>query len=108
MIQNNNNQKGISILGVLLLGVLLILALSYFNISIKAVVESPTTEDNLDYVRNGTKNLWTEYLEEPVTYVWEEIIIKIFWKPFISNLEHIRNGEPTDFYNAGGNLQMDY
>ena len=95
-----NKKGGISILGILFLTIILILVLSYFNISIKSVVNSPTGKDNIEYVGGGTKNLWDKYLKEPVNYFWNEIAIKIFWKAFINNMEHIRDGKPTDFQNA--------
>ncbi len=108
MAKSKNKAKGISILGVLLLGVIIILVLSYFDISIKAVVESPAGQENIDYVKGGTKSLWTEYLREPATYFWNDIWLKLFWGPFIENMGRIRDGVPTDFDNAGSNLQIEY
>ncbi|HBB49425.1 TPA: hypothetical protein DEQ22_00515 [Candidatus Nomurabacteria bacterium] len=102
----DNNQKGISIIGVLVLAVIIILVLSYFNISIKAVVESPTGQENINYVAGGTKSLWTAYLAEPVSYLWNDVWIDIFWKGFISNMERIRDGQPTDFDKAGDALKL--
>lgn len=108
MIANINTQKGLSILGVLLLGVILILVLSYFNISIKAVVESPTGQENIGYVQTGTRNLWTEYLAEPVSYLWNDVWLNIFWQGFINNMERIRDGQPTDLDNAADSLKVRY
>lgn len=93
--QKNNKQNGVSILGILFLGLIIILALSYFKINIKSVIESPVTQDNITYVRGGTRNLWDDYLKEPVSYLWKEIFINNLWKPFISgsdkNIENINN-----------------
>src|SRR3989344_7636991 len=100
-----NKQRGISILGVLFLTVVIILVLSYFNISIKAVVESPAGQENIEYVKGGTKNLWTEYLKEPVSYLWNGWL-NLFWRPFIDNMERIRDGIPTDLDNAAENLEI--
>mgnify|MGYP003576130730 CR=1 FL=1 len=88
------------------MGFILILVLSYFNISIKAVVESPTGQENLGYVQGTGKSLWNEYLAEPVHYLWHDIWLEIFWKSFINNMERIRDGQPTDFEKAGENLQV--
>ena len=108
MRKSDNKQIGISILGILFLTVVIILVLSYFNISIKTVVESPTGQENINYVGGGTRNLWTTYLAEPASYLWNDIWVNIFWKSFISNMERIRDGEPTDFENAAPkyNLQQ--
>lgn len=108
MLQLKNKQKGISILGVLLLGVILILVLSYFNISIKSVVESPTAEENIEYVRGGTRSIWIDYLREPANYLWHDVWVDLFWKPFIDNMQRLRDGRPTDLDTAGAALQIDY
>lgn len=101
-----NTQRGLSILGVIILGVIIILVLSYFKVSIKSVVESPTGQENVNYVSGGTKNLWTAYFAEPAAYLWNDVWVNIFWKSFISNMERIRDGKPTDFENAGNNLKL--
>jgi len=101
-----NTQRGLSILGIIILGVIIILVLSFFRISIKSVVESPAGQENINYVQGGTKSLWTTYLAEPAAYLWNDVWINIFWKSFISNMERIRNGKPTDFDNAANNLKI--
>lgn len=97
MTKLNEYKKGISIIGILFLGFILILVLSYYKISIKSVVESPTGQENINYVGGGTRNLWDDYLKEPADYVWNEVFVKIFWKSFINNMERIRDGKPTDY-----------
>jgi len=104
--KDSNKRRGISILGVLILGVVIILVLSYFNISIKSVVESPIGQENVSYVGGGVKNLWTTYLAEPASYLWKDVWVNIFWKSFVSNMERIRDGKPTDFDKAGENLRV--
>jgi hypothetical protein len=105
--KNFNTQRGLSILGVIILGVVIILVLSFFKISIKSVVESPTGQENINYVGEETKSLWAAYFAEPVAYLWNEVWINIFWKSFISNMERIRDGKPTDFDNAANNIKID-
>lgn len=100
MIKPNERKRGISIIGILLLGFILILVLSYFKVSVKSVVESPTAQDNISYVGGGTRNLWYDYLAAPANYLWNDVFINIFWKSFISNMERIRDGKPTDYETA--------
>jgi len=100
MIAKINREKGISIVGILILCFILILVLSYFKISVRSVVESPTGQDNINYVGGGTRNLWNDYLEQPASYLWNDIFVNIFWKSFVNNMERIRDGKPTDFENA--------
>ena len=104
--KNYNKQAGISILGIIFLSVLIILVLSYFNISIKSVVNSPTGQENVNYVGEGTKSLWTTYLAGPASYLWNDVWVNIFWKGFINNMELIRDGKPTDYENAANNLKI--
>ncbi|MEX2052186.1 MAG: hypothetical protein WD991_00630 [Candidatus Paceibacterota bacterium] len=91
-----NTKRGISILGVLVLGVIIILVLSYFDISVKSVAESPTGQENFSYVGGVSRNLWNDYFREPLSYLWNEIWIELFWEPFVDNMERLRDGKPTD------------
>jgi hypothetical protein len=91
-----HNQQGISILGILFLGVIIILVLSYYHISIQTVAESPEAQGNFNYVTSIGHTIWHSYLAGPVTYLWREIWVKIFWKSFVNNMEHLRDGEPTE------------
>ena len=101
-----NKQKGISILGILFFGFVLILVLSYFHISIKTVVDSPTGQENVNYVKGSTQSLWDAYLAKPAHYLWQDVWVNIIWKSFISNMERIRDGQPTDIDNAAKSIQM--
>jgi hypothetical protein len=101
-----NKKGGLSILGTIFWAVIIVLVLSYFNISIKAVVESPTGQENVNYVGGGAKSLWTTYLAEPVSYLWNDVWVNIFWKSFISNMERIRDGKPTDLDRAADNIKI--
>lgn len=79
-----NKKGGISILGVLVLGIIIVLVLSYFHISIKAIVESPAGQENINYVGGGAKSLWNDYLAKPASYLWNDVWLPVFWRPFIS------------------------
>ena len=97
MYSNNKKNKGISIVGILFFGFIILMVLSYFHISIRAVVESSDAQDNIHYVGGAGKSLWNDYLEKPASYLWNDVWKKIFWQGFISNMERIRNGQPTDY-----------
>ncbi len=104
--KNFNTNRGISIIGLIILAFIVILILSYFNVSIKSVVQSPTGQENIQYVGGGAKSFWQTYLEEPAAYLWNDVWVKIFWKGFISNMERIRDGQPTDFDKAANGLKF--
>lgn len=101
-----NTNRGISLLGVLLYGFIALLILSYLNISIKGVVESPTGQENIGYVQDTSRTAWDKYLKEPVHYLWHDVWIELFWKSFISNMERIRDGKPTDFDQAAPQISV--
>lgn len=66
-----------SIFGVIVFGVIVILILSYFKISIKSLVESPSGQENINYVREGVMNVWDNYLKEPAAKFWNFFTLKI-------------------------------
>jgi hypothetical protein len=88
--------SGLSILGFVFLGLIIILVLSYFKISVRTVVESPEAQDNLNYVGGGTVSLWEKYFKGPATYLWNDIWLELFWRPFVDNMKKLSNGEPSD------------
>ena len=91
------NAGGLSIIGMIILGIIIILVLSYFKISIKKVVESPTGQENITYVKENSKTFWEKHLKDPANYLWSDIFVKIFWASFINNMERIRDGKSTDY-----------
>jgi hypothetical protein len=91
-----NTNSGLSILGIIFLGIIIILVLSYFKINIKGVVESPEAQDNLEYVGGGTVSLWDKYLKEPASYLWNDIWVKLFWRPFVDNMLKLRDTNHSD------------
>ncbi|MFZ2150305.1 MAG: hypothetical protein WAV15_04060 [Minisyncoccia bacterium] len=104
--KNLKATRGISILGLLFLGFIIILVLSYFRVSVKDVVESPTGQENINYIKGETESFWDAYLAEPASYLWNDVWINIFWKGFINNMERIRDGKPTDYDEASTNLMV--
>lgn len=97
MINLNNKKGGISILGIVFLGIILIIILGYFNINIKAVVESPSTQSNFSYVGSAGRSLWNDYLKKPFSNVIGSDVVQGFWSSFISNMKNIHDGKPNDF-----------
>lgn len=93
-------KRGISLIGLVVLVFIIILVLSYFGINIKAVIESPNTQDNINYVKGSGETVWNSYLKRPVAYLWNDVFIDIFWKAFINNMKNIRDNKPTDFQTA--------
>lgn len=91
-----------------LIVIIALLVLGYFNIDLQKTVESPTNQKNASYVKSVATSIWTKYLERPVMYFWNNIFINLLWNSFTSNLERIRDGEPTDFQMNAPTVNVSY
>ncbi len=70
----SNKNSGGGVFWVLFVCVFIILILSYFHISIQAVVESGDTQENFSYVIVNGKKIWDDYLKRPVVSMWNVLI----------------------------------
>ena len=86
--------------GSLLLWVILIvvalLVLSYYGFSLRNLVQAPVTQDNFNYVATSTVSVWDKYLEQPASYLWNDVFINLIWDPAIYNLTQMKNDQPTN------------
>lgn len=78
----------------LILILIALIVLGYYGISVRSAVQNPTTQDNISYVWNGVVYVWDTYLKGPATYLWN-IFVNDIWNPAITNLEAIKNGQPS-------------
>jgi len=92
----SKKQMNGGLIKLVILIVIVILALSYFGFDLKTFIESDQTQGNLKYVWGFVVNVWQNYLKGPLTYLWDEIFIKLIWESFTGNMEKIKSGEPTD------------
>ena len=79
----------------LILVFIALVVLGYYGISVRQVVQKPTTQDNINYVWTGAVSVWDDYLRVPASYLWN-IFVNLIWVPAIINLESIKNGQPMD------------
>jgi hypothetical protein len=89
---NNTHERGIVKLIILIVAALLIL--SYFGINLRALVNSPTTQDNIAFTASTTVTVWDKYLKQPATYLWDQIFLNLIWGPAIDNLKNLRDNKP--------------
>lgn len=106
MLNLKNKKGGMSILGILLLCVILVIFLSYFNISLKAIVESPSTQSNFNYIGSSGRSLWNDYLKKPFSNVIGSDTVQFFWNSFLKNMKNIQEGKPTDFQKVAPTLPI--
>ena len=88
----------------IILSIILIIVVSFFGYDLKAIIEDPTTQNNLSYAWSGVTHVWVNYLKAPVSYLWNNIFIGILWEAFIHNLSRVDAGAPTELQSAGARL----
>lgn len=93
------------LVGIVVIIVVAILALSYFNIDLKTVIEKPETKNNVEYATQTSVSVWNKYLAQPATYVWNTIVVEYIWKSFIANMIKIDSGQPTTFEQQAPQIQ---
>ncbi len=84
--------------------VIALLVLSYFGFNIRAIVNSPAGHENFTYAQELMLNAWNNYLKRPVTYLFNDIFMKLIWNPAIENLTKIKDGQPTDIQSSAPTL----
>lgn len=68
---NKNNNEGI--IKLIVLAVVAILILSYFRVDLRSVVQNETFQKNIFYLENGIKNVWNNFIDGPVAFLWNLI-----------------------------------
>lgn len=71
---------------IILIIVIALLVVSYLGVNLRALVNSPTTQDNISYVWNGTIYIWDHFLKVPVTYLWN-LFIEFVWKAALNSIK---------------------
>lgn len=84
------------IIKTILIIIALILIMSFLSFDIESIVESPQSQKNIAYVVGLGTLVWDKFLSKPVLYFWQNIFIDLLWESFVSNMERIKQGEPTD------------
>lgn len=70
--KNPMNRGGV-IRTVLIITALLIV-LGYFGFNLRDIVNSPIVQDNLNFAKEVTLNIWNNFLKVPATYIWNLIL----------------------------------
>lgn len=97
---NFNTKAGINIIVALIMAAMMLFMLSYYNISIKSVMESPTGQENINYVGGGAINLWNQYLSKPVNDLWNSIQKLISTQSFHLDLNNFTSPTPQSIPNS--------
>ncbi|MEK7574716.1 MAG: hypothetical protein AAB511_00590 [Patescibacteria group bacterium] len=72
---------------IIILIVIVLVLLGYFGFDVKNILKSPVVIDNLNFVWDIVIDLWHKYLEAPVQFIWEKIVIELLWNNLTAILE---------------------
>lgn len=70
--------------------VIAILALSYFGFDIKGWLDSPQVKSVVGPAIEFIKNLWTNYIQGFVDYLWNDVIMGVVWHWVLAIIEKIK------------------
>ncbi|MEK7136131.1 MAG: hypothetical protein AAB821_00870 [Patescibacteria group bacterium] len=87
----SNKIKSSGFIRLIVIIVIVVILLAYFNVNLKEILSSDAGQDNLQFLKGlgekawgGLVYLWTNFIREPATWIWENWILGWLW-PLVSN-----------------------
>jgi len=102
MIPYLNTQNG-GIIRTVIFVLLILIVLAYFGFNLRAIISSPTFQDNWAFVRGLVVDVWTKYLSGMFNFVINKIIVPFVWNPAIDSLKRSGTGTTTVTATTGSN-----
>lgn len=96
IIQGMNTNKGF--IQIIVVIIIILVALGYFGLNVREIIDSPVVSDNLSYAWSITVHIWQSYLAAPAAYLWG-VFKNLLWGAFITNLESLKNGQGNSLEN---------
>src|SRR3989344_6917163 len=88
-----NKQQG-GFIQLIIVLIIALIVLGYFGFNVQQIIQSPSVSGNLGYAWGLAMNLWSNYLVVPVTFVWNKIIVGMFWNNFLILIERAQSAPP--------------
>ncbi len=63
---------------IIIILVLVVIILSLLGVSLRALFNNPSLQDNFSFVGNWLSALWNNYLAAPGAYLWNSILRPLF------------------------------
>ncbi|MEA2715022.1 MAG: hypothetical protein QOG91_50 [Candidatus Parcubacteria bacterium] len=76
--------------------VIALLLLAFLGLNLRSIVNSPTFQDNWQFIKGIVLQIWTRFLKLPVLFIWNQGFVRFIWNPIFQNLLHM------NFGSAGG------
>ncbi len=74
----------------------LALAKYYFDFNIIDFLKSPKIVEIFTYIKRFIQIIWTNFIAEPFLYIWNEIIIGVFWHWIVIGFEYLKSWVDTN------------
>ena len=88
-----NRQQG-GFIQLIIVLIIVLIVLGYFGFNVQQIIQSPSVSGNLGYAWGLAAGLWNNYLVVPVTFVWNKIIVGMFWNNFFILIEKAQSAPP--------------
>jgi len=77
--------------GIIALVIALALAKYYFDFNILEFIKSPKIVEGWEYIKRFFEIIWNNFIKEPFMYVWNEIIIGLFWHWIVVGFDYLKS-----------------
>ena len=81
------NQRQGGFIQLIIVLIIVLIVLGYFGFNIQQIIQSPSVSGNLGYAWGLATGLWNNYLVVPVTFVWNKIVVGMFWNTFTTLID---------------------
>ena len=82
----HNKQQG-GFIKLIIIIIIALIVLGYFGFNIQQIIQSPSVSGNLSYRWGLAVNLWDKVLVVPATFIWDKIIVGMFWNTFTAIID---------------------
>ena len=91
----HNIQQG-GFIKLIIILVIILIVLGYFGFNVQQILQSPSVSGNLNYVWGLAVSFWNKVLVVPVTFIWNKIIVGMFWNTFTTLIDKAQTSPPGD------------
>ncbi len=88
------NQKG-GFIKLIIVIVIALIVLGYFGFNVSEILQSPSVSNNLNYAWGLAVTVWQKFLMVPAKYVWNKIVVGMFWNTFTSMIDKAQTAPPA-------------
>lgn len=68
-----------SIKWIILIIIALVIASYFFDFNVQEAIEDEQTQSNYNYIKTHLVNFYNAYLQQPIDFIWNDILIDFVW-----------------------------